>query len=115
MATKLIEQPFIIIEVKQQNSLSERSIIYRINLIGLLDRKTYHTFINPKFGNFKQWKAYIDRPHEGFLIEGLLLKKGNLIDADSRPKLYERFQTLEDARKTVRKLWAKIDEEGIQL
>lgn len=47
----------------------------------------YHTYLNPDNHNFKNWKNLV----VGDVIDGLELKKENLIDADSIPRVIKHI------------------------
>ena len=54
--------------------------------------KSIRTCLDPKMRNFKRWQTFIERVEkkEEFSLDNLKLK-GNMIDADSQPKLVEEY------------------------
>lgn len=48
------------------------------------DGKSYRSCMYPNMGNFKRWKPYVGKTD--VWLDNLVLK-GNLIDADSHPRL----------------------------
>lgn len=57
------------------------------------DGKSYRTWISPQNRNFRHWKSIVEDAPAGTLIDGLLVKTKNLIDADSRPVPERDFST----------------------
>jgi len=48
------------------------------------DGKSYRTWVATNNGNFARWSDIIFKWGKGTVLSGLIVKKGNLIDADSQ-------------------------------
>lgn len=55
------------------------------------DGKSYRSWIDPKNRNFRHWKSIVEDVPVGTLLDGLVVKNKNLIDADSRPVVESSF------------------------
>ena len=53
------------------------------------DGKAYRSCISPNCRNFGRWKPFIN--DDGVVLNGLMLKSDNLIDADSFPVEEQQF------------------------
>lgn len=68
--------------VKEQISYHTKKPVFAV-FFKADDGKSYRTWLDPLNGNFKRWK---DLLKVGKVLDGLVVKYKNLIDADSFPK-----------------------------
>lgn len=69
--------------IAEQPSRYSGSPVFLITFKGE-DGKSYRTWVDIQNGNFKRWAPIIQRTDKP-MLDGLVIKKGNLIDADSFP------------------------------
>lgn len=71
---------------KHDSKLPDKGSFYYIFFKGIEDCKSYRSCIYEKFRNFQNWKAIIQNNNIGLLLDNLVAQ-GNLINADSIPKI----------------------------
>lgn len=61
------------------------------------DGKSYRTCLSSEFGNFPRWQGIISQFNGGkeIILEGLLLKNKDLIDADSPVRIAETLNIIQ--------------------
>jgi hypothetical protein len=86
-------------------------MIVKITMVGVLDRKEYHTYIDPLNLNIKNWAHIINNPDDGFILTDLRLKRGSedLINADSEPVIDGQYTDINVMLDLLQQIWAKQD------
>lgn len=94
--------------VKQKQIMSKYgNNVMEITLVGLKDRITYRTFVDPQNRNFKYWSEIIHNPSHGYLLSNLQIKDTTkaLISADSHVEILFVSDNPQDIYDEVLALW----------
>jgi len=86
-------------------------MIVKITMVGVLDRKEYHTYVDPLNLNVRNWHHIINNPNDGFILTDLKLKRGSedLINADSEPIIDGQYPQIGEMLDQLQAIWAEQD------
>lgn len=101
-------QPYIVLEQFPFNS-KFGGIAYKITLVGAKDRKIYKTYVDPRMNNFELWAHIIHNPTHGFVLNGLKIKKDDIITADSHAVIEWETEDPSTIANDLSQIWAEED------
>lgn len=101
-------QPYVVLNVKRLTS-KHGGTIYAVNLVGVLDRTEYYTYVDRRNRNYKNWSRIILNPECGFVIKGCQIKRDELISADSRITVVWQTDRRDDVFDELYDIWTEQD------
>jgi hypothetical protein len=112
--SKTTKQYYIILAQRQLLSKVNGEKIIEITLVGVEDRELYHTYIDPRNRNYRNWSYVIHNPSQGYLLGPLKIKDSmkNLINADSKVSILVSTEDHEELYTEVLSKWHKQDQTG---
>lgn len=83
--------------------------VYQIDFVGVQDRQSYKTFVDPKNKNYKYWMKYIATPNKAYIVSGLETKDDPyLINADKAPKIEITYNSAQDMADELEDIWVSL-------
>jgi hypothetical protein len=77
----------IVLKIQANPSQKTGGTVYQMCFKDLEDGKSYTTWIDSGFRNYRNWRELMQTQ---IVLDNLRVKKGNLIDADSEPRLVDK-------------------------
>ena len=105
-----MSQPYIVLNTKKIPS-KHGGNCWAVNMVGVLDRCEYYTYVDRKNRNYKNWVRIIEHPSNGFVIKGCQIKKDDLISADSRITIVWQTDDPNDVFSELYDIWREQDEQ----
>lgn len=107
------KQPYIVLS---QDSIFSKygGRVYRIKMVGVMDRQEYITYVDPKNENFDNWRHITRSPEHGFILNNLKEKtnKAGVINADSRVIIEEEVTDPSVIMNELYEIWREQDEKN---
>jgi len=77
----------IVLKVQANPSKKTGGTVYQLCFKDVDSGKSYTTWVDSGFRNYENWRRFMSTQ---IVLDGLRIKKDNLVDADSRPWLIEK-------------------------
>ena len=107
-----IKQPYVVLKQERGRSRHLGTEYVKITMMGIKDRREYHTYVDTPNHNYKNWEHIIRNPNHGFVIRNLKIKthKGKeLIDADSKIIIEIEDDDDTEIMRQIAEIWAEED------
>lgn len=107
-----IKQPYVVLKQEWGRSRHLGTEYVKITVMGIKDRKEYHTYVDTPNHNYQNWQHIINNPQHGFVIRNLKTKehKGKtLINADSKPIIEWEDDNDTEIMRQISEIWAEED------
>jgi hypothetical protein len=107
-----VKQPYVVLKQESGRSRHLGTEYVKITMMGIKDRREYHTYVDTPNHNYKNWEHIIRNPNHGFVISNIKTKqhKGReLVDADSRPMIDWEDDDDTEIMRQIAEIWAEED------
>lgn len=93
--------PFFIDSMERRWSKSNNEHYWHVDLVHLGDGEHYTTYVSDSNRNYKHWTAIIDNRSNGFVIQGMSVVRGRVLNADCAPEIVAQWTGNQQMRRMI--------------